>query len=269
MNMTRLRNRAAIAILVAVGALSASACAKGAGEAKKQSYEFTTIGRGSIESVVSSSGTLAVVNSVSVLAQMNGRIETLNVDYNDQGKEGGSPRHDQHGPPQAERAAGPGRGRQGRGQLRTSASRRQERPDPRGQGPPVGLRPQDERSHPRRREGGFGVGQCLARADTDPDRPVRDHQLADRRDSAPARYRRGAERGRRSERHVHRPLHAYRRSIEDADRRPSRRARHQRHLGRTGRPFLGRGLPERDLHGDGQGRSASCRRRRTTSSTTT
>lgn len=88
MNMTRLRNRAAIAILVAVGALSASACAKGAGEAKKQSYEFTTIGRGSIESVVSSSGTLAVVNSVSVLAQMNGRIETLNVDYNDRVKKG-------------------------------------------------------------------------------------------------------------------------------------------------------------------------------------
>ena len=37
---------------------------------------------------MSSSGTLAVVNSVSVLAQMNGRIETLNVDYNDRVKKG-------------------------------------------------------------------------------------------------------------------------------------------------------------------------------------
>ena len=86
--MKRLRNMAAIAILVAGGALLASACAKDAGPAKKQNYEFTTVGRGSIESVVSSSGTLAVVNSVSVLAQMNGRIETLNVDYNDRVKKG-------------------------------------------------------------------------------------------------------------------------------------------------------------------------------------
>ena len=65
-----------------------ASCAKGAGTAKAQSYEFATVGRGSIESIVSSSGTLAVVNSVSVLAQMSGRIETLNVDYNDRVKKG-------------------------------------------------------------------------------------------------------------------------------------------------------------------------------------
>jgi HlyD family secretion protein len=56
--------------------------------ATKQSYEFATVSRASIESIVSSSGTLAVVNSVSVLAQMSGRIETLNVDYNDRVKKG-------------------------------------------------------------------------------------------------------------------------------------------------------------------------------------
>jgi len=56
--------------------------------AKAQNYDFTKIGRGSIESIVSSSGTLAVVNSVSVLAQMSGRVETVKVDYNDRVKKG-------------------------------------------------------------------------------------------------------------------------------------------------------------------------------------
>jgi HlyD family secretion protein len=79
---------AAVAFLVAGGAFVASSCAKGGTAERDQSYEFTTIGRGSIESVVSSSGTLAVVTSVSVLSQMSGRIETLNVDYNDRVKKG-------------------------------------------------------------------------------------------------------------------------------------------------------------------------------------
>jgi HlyD family secretion protein len=75
---------ALLAIALAVGgALSLGSCAKNAAAGKKQSYDLATIGRGSIETVVSSSGTLGVVNSVSVLAQMSGRIETLNVDYND------------------------------------------------------------------------------------------------------------------------------------------------------------------------------------------
>jgi HlyD family secretion protein len=82
------REIAAVGFLVVGGALVASSCTKGSTAAKNQSYEFTTIGRGSIESVVSSSGTLAVVTSVSVLSQMSGRIETLNVDYNDRVKKG-------------------------------------------------------------------------------------------------------------------------------------------------------------------------------------
>lgn len=68
--------------------LGLSSCAKNKMAATKQSYEFATVSRASIESIVSSSGTLAVVNSVSVLAQMSGRIETLNVDYNDRVKKG-------------------------------------------------------------------------------------------------------------------------------------------------------------------------------------
>ncbi|MBU1081415.1 MAG: efflux RND transporter periplasmic adaptor subunit, partial [Spirochaetes bacterium] len=53
-----------------------------------ESYSFSTVGRGSIESVVTSSGTLSVVSSVTVLAQMSGRLETVDVDYNDRVKAG-------------------------------------------------------------------------------------------------------------------------------------------------------------------------------------
>ena len=79
---------AAVALIMVGGALLMSSCGKTTVSAKKQSYEFTTLGRASIESVISSSGTLAVVTSVSVLSQMSGRIETLNVDYNDRVKKG-------------------------------------------------------------------------------------------------------------------------------------------------------------------------------------
>lgn len=86
-----LRREAALALAVAAvvgGALISSSCAKGSAASKGQSYEFATVSRGSIESVVSSSGTLAVVTSVSVLAQMSGRIEKVYVDYNAQVKKG-------------------------------------------------------------------------------------------------------------------------------------------------------------------------------------
>lgn len=49
-----------------------------------QSYEFASIDRGAIESVVTSSGTLSVVSQVEVLAQMSGRLESVKVDYNDE-----------------------------------------------------------------------------------------------------------------------------------------------------------------------------------------
>lgn len=53
-----------------------------------QSYETAVMGRGTIESIVSSTGTLSVVSSVSVLAEMSGRLESVNVDYNERVKAG-------------------------------------------------------------------------------------------------------------------------------------------------------------------------------------
>ncbi len=49
----------------------------------KTSYEYAAIRRGSLEKTVSSSGKLQPVSTVDVLAQMNGKIELINVDYND------------------------------------------------------------------------------------------------------------------------------------------------------------------------------------------
>ncbi len=55
---------------------------------KDPAYELTAVKRGSIESVVSSSGTLSTVSTVSVLAQMSGRVEKVYADYNDHVKKG-------------------------------------------------------------------------------------------------------------------------------------------------------------------------------------
>ena len=54
----------------------------------KASYELATVTRGSLESVVSASGTLSAVSTVSILAQMSGRVEKVNADYNDHIKKG-------------------------------------------------------------------------------------------------------------------------------------------------------------------------------------
>lgn len=53
-----------------------------------ESYVFATVGRGSIESVVTSSGSLSVLSSVTVLSQMSGRLESVKVDYNDKVRAG-------------------------------------------------------------------------------------------------------------------------------------------------------------------------------------
>ena len=47
------------------------------------SYEFTSVRRGSIERTVSSSGTIKPVSTVNVLPRMSGKVEKINVDYND------------------------------------------------------------------------------------------------------------------------------------------------------------------------------------------
>jgi HlyD family secretion protein len=53
-----------------------------------QAYELATVKRGNLESVVSSSGTLSAVSTVSILSQMSGRAEKVNVRYNDHVKKG-------------------------------------------------------------------------------------------------------------------------------------------------------------------------------------
>jgi HlyD family secretion protein len=62
-----------------------SACSK---SDDKTTYEYATIRRGSLEKTVSSTGTLQPVSTVDVLAQMNGKIELVYVDYNDTIKKG-------------------------------------------------------------------------------------------------------------------------------------------------------------------------------------
>jgi HlyD family secretion protein len=53
-----------------------------------QGYELATVKRATIEDVVSSSGTLSAVSTVSILSQMSGRVEKVNVHYNDHVKKG-------------------------------------------------------------------------------------------------------------------------------------------------------------------------------------
>jgi len=76
--------RLTLLTLVGAGFLSTS-CSP---TQRAPTYEQTVIGRGSIRSVVASTGTLAVVSSVSVLSQMSGRVERVLVDYNDRVNKG-------------------------------------------------------------------------------------------------------------------------------------------------------------------------------------
>ena len=77
---------AAVAVFVVTGGvlavlLGARGSLSPAKSAKE--YELATIGRGDLELVVTSSGSLAPVSTVSVLSQMSGRVEKVYADYND------------------------------------------------------------------------------------------------------------------------------------------------------------------------------------------
>jgi len=72
----------AVAMLVLISGKKNGTAAAG------ESYTFAIVERGTVESVVTSSGTLSVVSSVTVLAQMSGRLESVDVDYNDQVRSG-------------------------------------------------------------------------------------------------------------------------------------------------------------------------------------
>ncbi|HUX38451.1 MAG TPA: efflux RND transporter periplasmic adaptor subunit [Rectinemataceae bacterium] len=58
------------------------------GLASSSAYVLERVGRGSLESLVSSTGTIEPVSKVSVLAQMNGRAEKVYADYNDRVEKG-------------------------------------------------------------------------------------------------------------------------------------------------------------------------------------
>ncbi|MDR2738640.1 MAG: efflux RND transporter periplasmic adaptor subunit [Treponema sp.] len=67
--------------------LLAGACSsKSAGSAG--TYEYTIISRGTLEKIVSSSGSLKPVATVNVLARMSGKVEKIYVDYNDSIRKG-------------------------------------------------------------------------------------------------------------------------------------------------------------------------------------
>jgi len=77
-----------VALILVAGVLFLAARPRAATTRANQSYEFTSITKGSIESIVSSSGTLAPVSEVSVLSQMSGRVEKVFVQYNSHVKKG-------------------------------------------------------------------------------------------------------------------------------------------------------------------------------------
>jgi HlyD family secretion protein len=58
------------------------------GKPDTDSYRFVTVERGTIESVVSSTGTLRATSTIQVGTQVSGRIEAIYVDFNDQVEEG-------------------------------------------------------------------------------------------------------------------------------------------------------------------------------------
>jgi HlyD family secretion protein len=62
-----------------------SACSK---TNEATTYEYAAITRGSLEKTVTSSGKLQPISTVNISAQMNGKIELINVDYNDTIKKG-------------------------------------------------------------------------------------------------------------------------------------------------------------------------------------
>ncbi|MDR0669757.1 MAG: efflux RND transporter periplasmic adaptor subunit [Treponema sp.] len=52
-------------------------------KARSTAYEFTQVSRGTLEKIVSSTGTLNPVATVKVLSRMNGKVEKIYADFND------------------------------------------------------------------------------------------------------------------------------------------------------------------------------------------
>ncbi|MFP3091241.1 efflux RND transporter periplasmic adaptor subunit [Treponema sp. TIM-1] len=74
------------ALFLILTGLSLGGCLKSAGGTK--TYDYAEISRGTLEKTVSAGGTLKPVATVSVLARMSGKVETIHVDYNDPVRKG-------------------------------------------------------------------------------------------------------------------------------------------------------------------------------------
>ena len=75
-------------VAAAVVLLGVTAKKPAAGAVSSKSYQYTTVTKGSIEKSISASGSLEPVSTVSVLAQMSGRVEAVHADFNDTVKKG-------------------------------------------------------------------------------------------------------------------------------------------------------------------------------------
>ena len=83
------RARLFILMLITILAITTfAASCKAGNKTGNKTYEYTEISRGTLEKTVSSSGSLTPVSTVSVLAQMSGKVEKIYVDFNDQIKKG-------------------------------------------------------------------------------------------------------------------------------------------------------------------------------------
>ena len=83
----------AVLALIVLAAVTLTAVYAGSSRARSKpglasSYVIESVGRGSLESLVSTTGTIEPVSKVSVLAQMNGRAEKIYADYNDRVEKG-------------------------------------------------------------------------------------------------------------------------------------------------------------------------------------
>ena len=75
-----------VAVVAVAGAAAAYVTTRGNGDAP--SFRFATVERGTIDSVVSATGTLSAVTTVLVGTQVSGLIEELLVDFNDRVEKG-------------------------------------------------------------------------------------------------------------------------------------------------------------------------------------
>jgi len=85
---SKYRKKLAVAALVLSVVFCAGCGAKKPGSRGPRSYEFTEVKRRTLERTVSSSGTINPVSTINVLPRMSGKVEKINVDYNDAVRKG-------------------------------------------------------------------------------------------------------------------------------------------------------------------------------------